>query len=119
MTGFDVEELKKKAEASPHGEAFEILNQSSEARLGVGVSSKPSDLFLEVTLRVFDEGVVDVDVLERRIRAVRALVGEGFTVRSEDDVGVTCEKSLPESGVSVEAAKLWGLLNSHSENRPR
>jgi hypothetical protein len=110
MKHLDLEALKKKAKSSPDGEAFVTLRQTPDARIGVGVSSKPNEPFLEVTLRVFEEGIVNIDKLERLVHIIRALVDAGYTVISESATGVTCERKISITNINTETEKLSTIL---------
>ena len=110
MNQLNLEALKLKAKNSPDGEAFVTLHQTPEARLGVGISSKPTEPFLEVTLRVFEEGIVNIDKLERLVHIIRTLADAGYTVTSESDTGVTCEKKISTTNIDTETKKLSTIL---------
>jgi len=116
MNQLDLEAIKLKAKSSPNGEAFVTLRQTPEARLGIGVSSKPTEPFIEVTLRVFEEGLLNIEKLERLVHIIRTLVDAGYKVSSESDAGVTCERKISNTNIDTEIEKLDIIFGWLKEN---
>jgi hypothetical protein len=114
MNRQDVEELKAKATASPDAEAYALAAKGEDSRVGACASASPAGSVrfgVEVLVQLCPAaGPVDLEVIERRLRALKELEDRGFELSYEGDGCVSCQKVVEERHLAQCVATEIGRL---------
>lgn len=98
MNSQEVEYLEARARSSPGGEVYALAAKRDGFRVGACASVSPSGTVgfaVEVLVQLCPStGLVDLEVIERRLRTVKELEDEGFELRYEGDWCVSCQMWL-------------------------
>jgi len=102
----DIQALQKDAENSEHGEAYRVLNRSSNYRIGAGArltpSGQPSFFFEVVVQSCLESSEVDLQLLEKNLVFLRKLKARGYSLNCEDDGCISCEVTVSSQNVASE-----------------
>jgi hypothetical protein len=102
----DIQALQKDAENSEHGEAYGVLDRSSNYRIGVGARLTPSGqplFFLEVVVQsCVESSEVDLQLLEKSLVFLKELKARGYTLNCEGDGSISCEVTVSPHNIASE-----------------
>jgi hypothetical protein len=102
----DIQALQKDAENSEHGEAYGVLDRSSNYRIGVGARLTPSGqplFFLEVVVQsCLESSEVDLQLLEKSLVFLKELKARGYTLNCEGDGSISCEVTVSPRNIASE-----------------
>ena len=97
---------------SENKESYRVIERTGNYRIGAGAELAPSGkslLFVEVVIRLCpDLSKVDLAQLERNVSFLKELKARGYSVLSQDDNFISCQKSLKQDDLvkEYEAIKL-------------
>ena len=102
----DIQALQKDAENSEHGEAYRVLDKSSNYRIGVGARLTPSgqpSLFFEVVVQsCLESSEVDLQLLEKSLAFLKELKARGYSLNCEGDGSISCEVTVSPRNIASE-----------------
>ena len=110
----DTSRLKKKANVTELGEAYETLERSKEYRVGAGIRTNRSEkvhFFLEIVIPLCDEDSrFDIGRLRSKLGVLEDFEDVGYSLRCEKDNSVICEKCIREDELEDEYKDLIELI---------
>lgn len=110
----NIEKMKEKAKASDYSEAYHIIEQNCDFRIGTGVRMKEAedtDIFMEVVILLCDDGDdVELDLLRGKIDVIEKLTYSGYEAKCDDDNSITCEKKIEGLNFDDEFLRLKDIL---------
>lgn len=102
----DIQDLQKDAENSEHGEAYRVLDKSSNYRIGAGArltpSGQPSFFFEVVVQSCLESSEVDLQLLEKKLVFLKKLKARGYSLNCEGDGSISCEVTVSSQNVASE-----------------
>ena len=92
--------------SSEDRESYRIIERKKNYRIGAGAELEPSGqplFFIEVIIHLFPElSNVDLALLEKDLLFLKELKARGYSITSQDDNFVTCQKSVKPEGLIAE-----------------
>jgi len=112
----DIQALREDAEKSEHGEAYKVLDRSSNYKIGVGArltpSGQPSFFFEVVVQSCLESSEVDLQLLEKNLVLLKKLQTRGYLLNCEDDGCISCEITVPSQNITTEYETIQSTIKS-------
>jgi len=114
----DIDELEKKVEETCHKESIMAVEKNKDYKIGIGlrINKKKENKFfvaIQVSLGFNDDCSVDIGSLEKRVRALRLLDSNGYTLCYGGNGSIYCELKVKRANLEKKVEELQILLSAY------
>ena len=114
----DIEMLEKKGEATCHKESIVAVERQKDYKIGIGmrINKKEVKKFfvaIQVSLGINEDCSIDIGSLERRVRALRLLDSNGYTLCYGGNGSIYCELKIEREKLQKKVEELQILLSAY------